>query len=77
MVELVGYYRGVSKNGKPFGVIHYTVSRDGMVWGDQAESCVCSVEYADKLISYTSSGGILKRGWDKKEGKPFLYIPKN
>lgn len=76
MLTVIGIYRGTSKNGKPFAVLHYNYDADGMEWGMKAESVVCSQEYADKLISYYRSGGELLRGWSKKDNQSFLFIPK-
>ena len=75
MVDIVGYNRMASKEGKTFCIIYYKTDKkvtDGAEYG----SVISSDEYADKLISYNASGGKLGLGWSAKEKRNFLYIPK-
>lgn len=75
MCDIVGYNRMKSKDGKEFAVVYYKTDRK-ITEGAEVGSVVCSVDYADKLISYCKSGGILCKGWNKEEKREFLYIPK-
>lgn len=75
MVKIVGYNRMESKGGKPFAIIYYESDRK-ITEGHEYGSVVCSMDYADKLLSYSKSGGLLGKGWSKTENREFLYIPK-
>lgn len=77
MVDIVGYNRVESKKNpeKEFCVIYYKSDKK-ITEGNEYGSVIASVDYADKLISYCKSGGLLGKGWSKKEGREFLYIPK-
>lgn len=75
MVDIVGYNKLESKEGKSFVVLYYKSDKkitDGHEYG----SVIASNEYADKLIQHATSGGKLGKGWSKKEDREFLYIPK-
>lgn len=75
MVHLMGYNRMVSKNGKPYTIIYYEEVKS-ITKGCACGSIICSQDYADKLISYFESGGIVNKGWSSKDKREFLYIPK-
>lgn len=75
MCEIVGYNRLESKEGKSFCILYYKSDKK-ITEGHEYGSVISSVDYADKLISYCKSGGLLGKGWSKKEEREFLYIPK-
>lgn len=77
MVDIVGYNRMESKkpDGKDFVIIYYKSDKQ-ITEGNEYGSVISSVDYADKLINHCKSGGLLGKGWSKKEGREFLYIPK-
>lgn len=75
MVDIVGYNKKKSKEGKTFVVLYYKSDKkitDGNAYG----SVIASDEYAKKLIQHAALGGQLGKGWSKKEKREFLYIPK-
>ena len=75
MVDIVGYNRMESKEGKAFVLIYYKSDKK-ITDGNEYGSVIASSDYADKLISYNKSGGLLGKGWSQKEKREFLYIPK-
>lgn len=75
MVDIVGYNKMESKEGKPFVLIYYKSDKQ-ITDGSEYGSVIASADYADKLIGYCKSGGKLGKGWSTKEKREFLYIPK-
>lgn len=75
MVDIVGYNKLESKEGKKYAIVYYRSDKK-VTWGSEYGSVICSDEYADRLISYAESGGALGKGWSTKEKREFLYIPK-
>lgn len=75
MVDIVGYNRMVSKDGKPYTIMYYKDDK-AITSGYACGSVICSQDYADKLISYAESGGAICKGWSSKDKREFLYIPK-
>lgn len=75
MVDIVGYNKLESKDGKRYAIIYYKTDKK-VTSGSEYGSVIYSDEYADKLISYSISGGALGKGWSSKKKREFLYIPK-
>ena len=77
MVEIVGYNEMESKRepNKFYCIIYYKSDKK-ITEGNEYGSVIASMDYAYKLIDYCKSGGLLGKGWSKKEGREFLYIPK-
>lgn len=75
MVDIVGYNKMESKEGKTFVVLYYKSDKK-ITDGNEYGSVIASDEYAEKLIQHAASGGQLGKGWSKKEKREFLYIPK-
>lgn len=75
MCDIVGYNKLESKNGKDFCIIYYKSDKQ-VTEGNEYGKVIASMDYADKLIDHCKSGGTLGKGWSRKEGREFLYIPK-
>lgn len=75
MCDIVGYNKLESRNGKEFCIIYYKSDKQ-VTEGNEYGSVITSMDYAHKLIDHCKSGGVLGKGWSRKEGREFLYIPK-
>lgn len=75
MVDIVGYNKMESKEGKQFVILYYKTDKK-VTEGNEYGSVIASMDYADKLINHCKSGGLLGKGWSTKEKREFLYIPK-
>lgn len=69
MFEITKCYQGNGKNGKPYIIVNYFDVDTG-----DAGNCIVSPEYLEKLTRGVSEGKTLRQGYDKKNGKNFLYV---